>query len=138
MHLDLIFRALHLMAGVLWLGGLTSLAFAAVMAPESSQAGLAAALRKVALRLSTPAMVVAFVFGLAMLVPHFRDHYAHAAWMHAKLTLVVVASGLSGAVTGRLRKVAAGQAGPGPLRIFGALLGLLMALIVALAVLKPF
>ncbi len=138
MHLDLIFRALHLMAGVLWLGGLTSLALAAVMGPESSESELAGALRKVALRLSTPAMVVAFVFGLAMLVPHFSSHYAHAAWMHAKLTLVLIASGLSGAVTGRLRKVAAGQAAPGPLRVFGALLGLCMALIVTLAIVKPF
>ncbi|NOY93856.1 MAG: hypothetical protein GXP55_21960 [Deltaproteobacteria bacterium] len=138
MQLDLVFRALHLIAAMLWLGGLTSLSLAAAMAPEASRSELAGVLRKIALRLATPAMLVAFVFGLALLIPHFRAHYAHAGWMHAKLTLVLVASGLSGAVTGRLRKLAAGQAAPGPLRVFGLLLGVLTALIVALAILKPF
>ena len=138
MQLDLVFRALHLAAAILWLGGLTSVSLAAALAPDASRAELAGILRKVALRVATPAMVVAFVFGLSVLIPHFREQYAHAGWRHAKLTLVLVASALSGAVTGRLRRVAAGSAAPGPLRIFGILLGVLTLLIVALAVLKPF
>jgi len=115
-----------------------SISFAAVMTPASAQKEVAGSLRSLALRLATPAMVVVFVCGLAMLIPHFSAHYAHAGWMHAKLTLVLIASGLSGAVTGRLRKVAAGKAEWGPLRVFGIVLGVLTLLIVLLAVLKPF
>lgn len=138
MDFDLLLRALHLVGAVFWLGGLVTLSLGAVMAPESARREVAGAMRALALRLATPAMVVVFICGLAILVPHFSALYAHAAFMHTKLTLVVVASGVSGAITGRLRKVAAGSAEPGPLRVFGIVLGVLTLLIVVLAILKPF
>jgi putative membrane protein len=45
-----------------------------------------------------------------MLLPNFTDVYARAGWMHAKLALVFLAAGLTGAITGALRRAAAGEA----------------------------
>ena len=106
--LQLVLRVVHLFGAVFWLGGIVTVTLA-VAAYEGSERGkVAAAARGVALKLATPGMILAFVGGLTMLAMGWSG-YARAGWMHGKLLLVVIAAGLTGALTGKLRKAAAGQ-----------------------------
>ena len=129
-------RFLHFTGVFLWIGGLTAVAFAATSI--STQDGYAG-LRKAALRVATPGMLLAWLGGLGMLLPLFSDYYATQGWMHGKLTLVFIASGLSGVLTGKLRKAAtgSGELTPGTARVFGIALIVIAVLVVFLATFKP-
>lgn len=132
-------RVLHFIGIVFWLGGIVAVALAGAAAAASSDKATFGALRGASLKVGVPGMVLAWIGGLGMLMPHFATLYAHAPWMHAKLALVVVASALSGVLGGKLRKAA----GDGPMPSAKALGGMASALalvavvVVSLAVLKP-
>jgi putative membrane protein len=79
------------------------------LAAEEARRGAAEAARKVALYVASPGMLLTWLVGLAVLIPNFSALYAKAGWMHGKLTLVFIASGLTGALSGMLRKIAAGD-----------------------------
>lgn len=129
-------RALHFIGIILWMGGTITTAMLASYAAEQG-AGVTAAARKVLLRIATPAMIAAWVGGLGMLIPLWSSTYARAGWMHGKLLLVLVASGLSGALSGTLRRAEGGTLPAAKVRAMGVLsLGLVVAVAV-LAVLKP-
>lgn len=133
--------ATHLLGMALWVGGAAAAAFVAARAAREAEAarGAMTAARTVVSTLVTPGMLLAWVAGLSYLVPNFTTFYAKAGWMHGKLTLLIVLSGVTGVLTARLRKAAAGTK-PGSPGLFGGL-GLavivLAALIVFLAMLKP-
>ena len=132
-------RFVHLLGVILWMGGIVAVAVAAGAAGSSAAKETSAALRRAALAVATPGMLLAWLGGLAMLVPHFTDVYARAGWMHGKLTLVLVASALSGVVSGQLRKAASGDAeldGPKLKKLGLALLFVAFA-VVFLATVKP-
>ena len=133
-------RLFHILGVILWIGGVVTVGYAAALASEDAQQGTAGALRKAVLALSTPAMLIAWVAGLWMLFTHWSDVYSKAGWMHAKLTLALIVTGLTGVVTGKLRKAAKGEAElkPGLMRSFAVLILGLSAGVLALAVLKPF
>lgn len=134
----IVFRYLHFLGLTFWVG--TAVAIAAVAAaPTPLESGIAQTLRKVSLRVTTPAMLLAFVGGFGMLLPRFAEFYAKQGWMHTKLTLLVVLAAVTGVLTGRLRRWASGQeisqATFGRLAWAIALLG---ALIVTFAIFRPF
>jgi protoporphyrinogen IX oxidase len=132
--------AVHLVGVILWIGG--SVAAATVGAFAGEQNGNETALkgaRRALLWWATPGLLLAWVGGLTMLLPNFTTLYARAGWMHGKLTLLLVATGITGVLTGRLRKAAKGDKPAAPKLLNGLSFGLaaLALLIVGLAVLKP-
>lgn len=135
----LVFKLVHYVGSLLWVGGIVAVALAAASVPEGARKDAGPALRRAALSVATPGMVLAFVGGLAILVPSFSALYATAGWMHGKLTLVLLMAGLSGALSGKLRKLAAGEGEvkPGALKGMAGGLLLMAVVVVALATLKP-
>ena len=132
MHL-LWLKALHLVGAVLWLGSSIGVALVAAAASGDQRAPVAALARRVALRIATPGLVLAFAGGLTMLALSW-DAYARAGWMHGKLLLVVIAAGLHGAISGKLRKLAGGAEVGGLAGLAYAYLALLVLVVVAVLV----
>ncbi|HEU0045511.1 CopD family protein [Sphingomonas sp.] len=89
----------------------------------------------------TPAMGAVWLLGLA-LAAHIGlfDGQTGLGWLHAKLLLVVALSGYHGWAVGYSRKLAAGRPtlAPKTLRLLNEVPALAVALIVVLAVVKPF
>ncbi len=133
-----VFRYLHFLGITFWIGTAVAVAIAA-SAPTPWESGIGQALRKVTLRVTTPAMLVAFAGGVGMLVPNFAELYAKHGWMHTKLVLLLALAGATGVLTGKLRKWAEGQdVSP---KIFGKLawaISVLAVLIITLAIFRPF
>lgn len=133
--------ATHLLGMVLWIGGITACALIGAAVAREGEAGRAAlaAVRRAALMIASPGMVIAWLAGLAYLVPNFSAIYARQGWMHAKLTIVFVLAGITGVLTGHLRKAAAGKkpASPGLLGGLGLTVVVLAGVVVFLAMLKP-
>ncbi len=134
----IVFRYLHFLGLTFWVG--TAVAVAAVAAaPTPLESGIAQTLRKVTLRLTTPAMLLAFVGGFGMLIPNFAEVYAKQGWMHSKLTLLIVMAGVTGVLTGRLRRWASGQeVAQATFRRLAWVLSILAVLIVTFAIFRPF
>lgn len=134
----IVFRYLHFLGIIFWVGTAVAVAVAASVSMPSESA-IARALRKVTLRVTTPSMLLAFVGGLGMLIPKFTEVYASKGWMHAKLVLLLALAAATGVLTGKLRRSAEGQeVAP---KAFGRLawvISTLAVLIVTLAVLRPF
>jgi putative membrane protein len=134
----IVFRYLHFLGITFWIGTAVAVAVAA-SAPTPWESGIAQALRKVTLAVTTPAMLLAFVGGIGMLIPQFSEVYAKEGWMHAKLALLLALAGATGVLTGKLRRWAEGQEVEG--KTFGRLAGaiaILGVLVVTLAVIRPF
>lgn len=134
----IVFRYLHFLGITFWIGSAVAIAIAAC-APSPSDGGIAQSLRKISLRVTTPAMLVAFAGGFGMLIPNFAELYSKQGWMHAKLTLLLVLAGATGVLSGKLRRWAEGQSVSA--KAFGRLawaVSILAVLIVTFAVFRPF
>lgn len=123
----LAFRILHVVGVIAWIGGGAVAAFAmALLATEANETRLAAAraLRRAVLWVVTPGMLVGLAGGLVMLLSDWSLLYAKAPWMHAKLTVGLIATGFSGVLSGRLRRAStdAGVLTPGAFRTAGLVL----------------
>jgi len=133
-----VFRYLHFLGTTFWIGTAVAVAIAA-SAPTPWESGIAQALRKVTIRVTTPSMLIAFAGGFGMLIPKFAEVYAKQGWMHAKLFLLLALAGATGVLTGKLRRWADGQEVPAS--TFGRLawvISILAVLVVTLAVFRPF
>ena len=128
-ELQLGLRALHLVGAILWFGTTISVGLIAYRLGDPRQAD---PLRDVARKLGTSGMVLAWLGGLTMLALGWSG-YARAGWMHGKLLLVFIASGLTGVLSARLRKWAAGEdvAVESLRTISFALLGIMLLVVVA-------
>jgi protoporphyrinogen IX oxidase len=93
--------------------------------------------RRLLRQIMTPAMVVTWLAGLWMI---WAGGWIHAGWLHAKLVLVVVMSGLHGMSARYVRDFAADRNRRSHVfyRVFNEAPTLLMVIIVILAVVKPF
>jgi uncharacterized membrane protein len=134
----IVFRYLHFLGITFWIGTAVAVAIAA-SAPTPWESGIAQALRKVTLRVTTPAMLVAFAGGIGTLVANFAEVYAKEGWMHAKLALLLVLAGATGVLSGKLRRWAEGQ--EVSTKVFGKLawaISILAILIITLAIFRPF
>ncbi|MGB5193832.1 MAG: CopD family protein [Polyangiales bacterium] len=133
-----IFRYLHFLGITFWIGSAVAVAIAAA-APTPWESGIAQTLRKVTVRVTTPAMLVAFAGGLGMLIPNFADVYAKQGWMHSKLTLLLILAGVTGVLSGKLRRWADGEEiGPKTFSRLAVAISVLSILIVTFAVFRPF
>jgi len=131
--------ALHLIGVLMWVGASFSAGLLAAWAPPEDAAKTAATLRTLVRRVAVPGLLLAWLGGLAQLIPDFGEVYARAGWMHGKLLLVLIISGLTGVLSARLGRLAENEAveSAGRLRIFGLLILTLAAVVVLLAVVKP-
>lgn len=135
-------KAAHVASVLLFVGGTLTLllagaALGARTAAETDRASsLRAAVRWWDARVTLPAMVAAWGFGLWIAV---SGGWFANGWLQAKLVLVVLISGLHGALAGRLRRVdlqaLPASVKPPPLIAVLALTSILG--IVVLAIVKP-
>ena len=98
-------RVLHVIGVTLWIGGVLSVGLVGAFA--SGERRVLAAARHASLRVATPGMVLAFVGGFTMFFVSL-DTYKSAGWVHIKITLAIIAAALTGVLSGKLRKAAAG------------------------------
>lgn len=131
--------ALHVLGAVGWIGGLAGAGLTVLFADGNNRKAAAAAARRTVLYLATPGMLLSWVVGLWMLIPAFGDVYAKQGWMHGKLTIALVVTGLTGFLTGRLRKAGVGEADASS-RFLGGMIAAVLVLatiVVFLVKLRP-
>jgi uncharacterized membrane protein len=134
----IVFRYLHFLGLTFWVGTAVAVAVVAA-APTPLEGAVAQSLRKVSLRVTTPAMLVAFVGGFGMLIPSFAEVYAKQGWMHTKLTLLLLLAGATGVLSGRLRRWASGEEiSQTTFSRLAWVISILAVLIVTLAIFRPF
>ncbi|MBB5371352.1 MULTISPECIES: CopD family protein [unclassified Janthinobacterium] len=131
----LLLRTLHIAAVATWIGGM--LAVAGILACRSQpMAPLLATLRAWDRRVTTPAMLLAWILGLVLAS---TGGWFPQAWLIAKLFLVLCLSGLHGMLVARLRNRSpnlARQAWPGRFGFFAGIL-VATAIITVLVIVKP-
>ncbi|MBB3912182.1 CopD family protein [Sphingomonas desiccabilis] len=89
----------------------------------------------------TPAMVAVWLLGLALAAnAGLFDGQPGLGWLHAKLLFVLLLTGYHGWAVGYAKKLAAGRPtlASSRLRMLNEVPALLLAVIVALAIVKPF
>ena len=135
-------KALHVTAVITFVGGLLSQAvFLVVLAPadplSQEQRASVRVVRRWSRRVTTPAMLLTWAFGLALAL---RGGWPPFLWLPAKLLFVIALSGLHGTQSGALRRLD-GRGGRAPTilrQVASPAIVALTAAIVALAVVKPF
>lgn len=134
----IVFRYLHFLGITFWVGSAVAVAIAAAT-PTPWESGIAQALRKVTLRVTTPAMLLAFAGGFGMLIPNFAEVYAKQGWMHGKLTLLLLLAGATGVLSGKLRRWADGQeVSQKTFTRLAWVISILAILILTFAIFRPF
>jgi putative membrane protein len=101
--------AVHLLADVVWIGSLLSVGMLVARAPWMADASEVGALaRRLYVTLAVPAFLVSLATGAAriLMTPQM---YAHAPWLHVKLTFALALIVLHHLIGGRARRVAAGK-----------------------------
>lgn len=137
-------RALHLIAVMSWMAGMLYLPRLFVYHVDAKKGSKQSETFKVMERrlmryIMTPAMIVSWVLGLAMLYAN-PGMMSGAGWMHAKLLFVVLMSGAHGMLAAFVRKFAndVNEKDAKFFRIINEVPTVLMIAIVILAVVQPF
>lgn len=139
-------KAAHVIFVIFWMAGLFILPRYLVHHQEAlgdpvqakAWAEREARLRRVIL---TPSLVIVWVLGLALAINlGLFEGGAGLGWLHAKLLLVVLLSGYHGWAVAYSKKLAAGQGSltSKQLRMANEIPAIFVALIVILAVVRPF
>lgn len=137
-------NALHIMAGVIWLGGIFVMAVIVVAWSQSRSVvakGSSNPLLEYARRwnrfVTSPAMILLWAFGIALIL---KGEWLLPLWLGIKLAVLVFLSALHGMLSGTLRRLATGETSTAPLLARNAawLTVVAIIIIVALAVVKPF
>jgi putative membrane protein len=141
--LYLTFKWLHLLAIISWMAGILYLFRLFVYHAEKSKSqNIHELLAIMELRLyryiTMPAMIAAWVFGLALM--YVEPSLLKQGWLHTKILFVLALSGTTGYAGGLRRKFANNQITLSgiKLRVLNELPTILMMIIVALVVFKPF
>ena len=124
--------ALHIVSVVIWMGGLLFTAILLARQPATAVPSLRSAFRMVL----TPAMLLVWALGLYLAI---SGGWFSQGWLHAKLLVVVILSGLHGMLIGQMRKAeVAGFVPGGMLQAMPWVAGVGTLVAVGLAVLQPF
>lgn len=127
-------KALHVAAVLIFVGGVLGVSvFLAAASDDLAGVPLAQQIRRWDQAVTTPAMLVAWAFGLTLAL---GGSWLSSGWLQAKLVFVVALSAVHGMQSGGLRRLAGGATSR-PLRLMPAILGCVIAIAV-LAVAKPF
>src|SRR5687767_2916244 len=99
---------MHVAGVILWIGGSAAGAWTAAQLATSTvevrRAGLDA-VRRALLTLTMPGIALAWIGGLLLFVTAL-DVYARAGWLHGKIMIALVVSGLHGVLVSRVRRSA--------------------------------
>lgn len=133
-------NALHIIAAIVWIGGMLVMAvvagWSAAQTERSVSAGLLNDVRSWSRKVTTPAMLLLWIAGIVMVVAHGQMPHA---WLIVKAVVVLLLSGLHGFLSATLRRQANGETkGAGVVRNATALIIVAVAVIIALAVFRPF
>ena len=135
-------KAFHIASVMTWIGGMLIMALALQIAqrsvPErSSEARLLQAVRRWDQRVTSPALGLAWIFGIALV--YFGQWHA-AGWLVVKLVFVLILSALHGMQSAHLRRLADTPelATPAWLKHSGSLTIVAVLAIAIMVVLKPF
>jgi putative membrane protein len=135
-------RAAHLISVVLWIGGLSTLYWLLRLhdqAPKEMRERLTLMERSLAMSTEISSLV-AIGCGLAMALSPINQFTHGGAWLHIKLTVVVLAIlSVQGIMRGRVKKFAQGQIKPLPSWMWTLMLsGVAVAIILAVTKLRTF
>jgi putative membrane protein len=141
-------KAAHLIFVIFWMAGLFMLPRYLVYHQEALAAGKAGEAAnwveresKIRHIILTPAMIVVWVFGIALALNlGLADGAPGLGWLHAKLALVLLLSGYHGWAVSYAKKLAAGKptlTGK-QLRMLNEVPAVTVTLIVVLVIVKPF
>jgi putative membrane protein len=135
-------KAFHIVAVISWMAGMLYLprlfVYHTAAEPGSQQAKTFAVMEhRLLTYIMTPAMALTWILGVALMV---EGHWFAAGWLHAKLVLVVVMSGMHGAMSRWARDFRDGRNTRSQkfYRIINEVPTILMIIIVILVVVKPF
>jgi protoporphyrinogen IX oxidase len=138
-------KALHIISMTFWMAGMLYLprlyVYHSRVVPGSEASEIFKTMERRLLRIITnPAMIATWVFGLWLAFTINAFDPANGSWLHAKLALVIVLSGIHGMLA-KYRKAFERDERPKSERFFRILNevpALLLVVIVFLVVLKPF
>ncbi len=141
--LYLMLKSLHIMTVIIWMGGMVLLSagflwLRGVSCPRSERdTAILAAIKQWDTRVTSPAMGLAWLFGLAVA---WEGEWFSQPWLHAKLAVVILLSALHGNLSGTVRRLAnePDRIPPGFLSYSGMITIASIVAIVFLVVLKPF
>ena len=135
-------KAFHIIAVIAWMAGMLYLprlfVYHCAADAGSTQSETFKTMERRLLRLIiNPAMIVTWLIGLWLA---WRGNWFAAPWLHAKLALVILLSGLHGMMSRYVRDFAADRNRKSAkfYRIFNEIPTVLMILIVILATVRPF
>ena len=135
-------KAFHIISVIAWMAGLLYLprlfVYHAEAQPGSVQSETFKTMERRLLRaIMTPAMIATWLFGLWLA---YQGGWFKAPWLHAKLLLVVLMSGVHGMLSRHVKDFAADKRRKNAkfFRIINEVPTVLMILIVILVVVKPF
>lgn len=139
----LVFKALHVATVLIWISGMlvgavTLMVLSALPVPRSENATNAIAIvRNWDRKITTPAMLLAWAFGIYMAV---TAGLFYAPWLNIKLLIVIVLTALHGMLSGGLRRlfIDPDRQASTRLRYAGPIILVSIVLIAYLAVAKPF
>lgn len=137
-------RALHIIAVISWMAGMLYLPRLFVYHVDAEKGSVQSETFKTMERrllkyIMTPAMTVSWVFGLSMLLAN-PGMMSGAGWMHVKMLLVVLMSGVHGMFAAHVRRFANDENVKDAkfFRILNEAPTILMIIIVIMAVVQPF
>lgn len=122
-------RVAHIAGNIMWLGGGVAAALFMLGLASTDDAVKEAAARSaraMTLKVVTPGMLLGLAGGVTMLLYQWTAVYKSAPWMHTKLLVGLVAAGMTGMLTGPLRRAAngEGEVKPGAMKAVAAVLAL--------------
>lgn len=142
MNTYLVIKALHIISVIAWMAGMLYLprlyAYHAGVPVGSETSELFKVMERRLLRLIiNPAMIATFVFGIILIV---QTDAMQQGWFHAKLTLVILMSGIHGWLSVIRKKFERDENTKSPrfYKILNEVPSVLLIGIVFLVVLKPF
>lgn len=142
MNTYLLIQSLHIIAVIAWMAAMLYLPRLFVYHAEATDNAVKDTLKVMERRLlryiCNPAMVAAWLFGVTMLV--MNPSLMQSGWVHAKLFLVLLMSGLHGFYSASRRKFERDENTRSPKfwRVMNEAPTVLLIIIVILAVMKPF
>lgn len=142
MDFDIWIKAVHVIAVIAWMAGMLYLprlfVYHAEVGPGTPQSETFKVMERRLLKaIINPAMAVTWIAGLWLAWSSFAFQ---GGWLHAKITLVLVLSGLHGYLSAAVKKFAAdaNRKSPKHWRVINEVPTVLLVLIVILVIVKPF